>query len=298
MADLCRQIVESERFHAAILTLIILGAILIGLETSPEVVRYAGDLLNALDTAVLALFVVEAALKMGQYGWRFYRYFLDPWNVFDFVVVAVCFLPFDGQYAAVLRLARVFRALRLVTAVPQLQVLVNALLKSIPSMGYVLLLLVLLFYAYGVMGVFLFRDNDPVHFRNLPTSMLTLFTVITQEGWDNVLYIQMYGSNVHPFDNTTDVVAKPYAQPIVAPLFFVSFLFLGTMVLLNLFVGVIVSSMEEVSHAEKQEELAEAVAAIEEGEGTVSDELTALLGEVDILRARVERLGALIKSPS
>ena len=246
MTNAIRRIVDSSQFQWSVLVLILCAAILVGVETYPSVVTRHGQSIRVLNNLILWAFVIEAALKMGQHGFRFLRYFRDPWNIFDFAIIAVCFLPLNAQYAAVLRLARVFRSLRLVTALPKLQLLVNALLKSIPSMFYVGVMLVLLFYVYGVMGVFLFRDNDPVHFYNLPTSMLTLFRVVTQEDWTDVMYIQMYGSDVYPYENTTDFQPKPMARPVFSALFFVSFVFIGTMILLNLFIGVILNSMEEV----------------------------------------------------
>jgi voltage-gated sodium channel len=249
MPDLLKRIAESSRFQNAVLALIIFAAVLVGLETVPEIVSRYGALIDMLNSVVLWVFVVEALIKMGQHGRNFLRYFKDPWNVFDFGVIAICFLPINAQYAAVMRLARVFRSLRLVTAVPKLQLLVNALLISIPSMIYVGLLLSLLFYLYGVMGVFLFRPNDPVHFINLPTSMLTLFRVVTQEDWTDVMYIQMYGSDVYPYTNTTGVEPIPSARPILGAFFFCSFVFFGTMIMLNLFIGVILNSMDEVQRA-------------------------------------------------
>ena len=132
-----------------------------------------------MDQVILWIFVVEIVIKMGAEGKQPWRYFADPWNVFDFIIVAVCFLPINAEYAAVLRLLRLLRVLKLVRALPRLQILVGALLKSIPSMGYVSLLLLMLFYVYACAAVILFGENDPVHFRNLPLAMLSLFRVVT-----------------------------------------------------------------------------------------------------------------------
>ena len=254
MNELCQRIVHSTRFQHAVLAMIVVAAVLVGLETDPQIVSRFGPQIELRNYCILWAFVLEAVLKRVQHGWRFWRYFKDPWNVFDFTVIAVCFLPINAQYAAVLRLARVFRSLRLVTAIPKLQLRVNALLHSIPAMIYVGIMLLLLFYVYGVMGVFLFRANDPVHFINLPTSMLSLFRVVTQEDWTDVMYIQMYGSDVYPYVNTTDVVPEPSSRPLLGAAFFVSFVFLGTLIMLNLFIGVILNSMEEVQRAKEAEE--------------------------------------------
>ena len=198
MTERLGRFVDSAPFQHGVLAVIVMAAVLVGLETSRDLVARHGALLHGLDKVVLGIFILEAALKIGRHGRRWYRYFTDPWNVFDFLIVVVCLLPVGGQYAAVLRLARVLRALRLVTAVPRLQLLVSSLLKSIPSLGYVGLLLTVLFYVYAVMGIFLFRGNDPVHFQDLSTSLLTLFRVVTLEDWTDVMYIQMYGSDAYP----------------------------------------------------------------------------------------------------
>ena len=198
MMERLGQLVDSKGFQYTVLGVITAAAVLVGLETSRDLVARYGSLLHRLDQLVLLFFILEAALKMARHGRHWYRYFGDRWNVFDFLIVVACLLPAGGQYAAVLRLARVLRALRLVTAVPKLQLLVNSLLKSITSLGYVGLLLGVLFYVYAVLGVYLFRGNDPVHFQDLSTALLTLFRVVTLEDWTDVMYIQMYGSDVYP----------------------------------------------------------------------------------------------------
>lgn len=245
VANFCGRIVGARWFENAILGLIVLGAVVVGLETSRPLMERWGAVLHAIDRLVVLAFAVEALLKMASHGRHFWRYFRDPWNVFDFAIVVVCLLPMHAQFAAVLRLARVLRTLRLISTLPRLQLLVTALLKSAPSMVYVALLLGLHFYVYGVLGVFLWRDNDPVHFRDLPTALLTLFQVVTLEGWASVMYVQMYGSDVYPYVNTTSLPVQPSASPIGGAIYFVSFVLLGTMIMLNLFIGVIINGMSE-----------------------------------------------------
>lgn len=303
MQEFCRRIVQSARFQYAVLGLIVVAAVLVGFETDPQIVARYGPQIELLNDIILWAFVVEAALKMGQHGWRFWHYFRDPWNVFDFTVIAVCFLPINAQYAAVLRLARVFRSLRLVTAIPKLQLLVNALLHSIPAMIYVGIMLLLLFYVYGVMGVFLFRANDPVHFVNLPTSMLTLFRVVTQEDWTDVMYIQMYGSDVYPYVNTTDLTPDASARPWLGATFFVSFVFLGTMIMLNLFIGVILNSMEEVQRAKEAEEQEAVGYAIDnpppelQADFASTEAWSRLSEQLDLLVAKVESVERKLDAP-
>jgi voltage-gated sodium channel len=285
MTETIQDFVRSKGFQWSVLALIVVAAVLVGLETSPEIMGRYGRIINQLNDIVLWAFVAEAALKMAQHGRHFYRYFKDPWNVFDFTIVVICFLPINAQYVAVLRLARVFRALRLITALPKLQMIVGALLVSLPSMFYVGLLLFLLFYLYGVMAVFLFRANDPVHFINLPTAMLTLFRVVTQEDWTDVMYIQMYGSDVYTYANTTGIEPVPTARPVLGALFFVSFVFFGTMIMLNLFIGVILNSMEEVQRRKEAEML-----------GATSDELPPEGTTLAAISLQLEDLGKMVET--
>jgi voltage-gated sodium channel len=271
MKDMCRQVVDSQAFQRFIIAVIVGASVLIGLETSPAIMAVHGDLLHLLDKMVLAIFTVEVMIKMGAHGRRPWRYFHDGWNVFDFIIVTVCFLPMDGQYAAVLRLVRILRVLRLITGVPRLQLLVGALLKSIPSMGYVGLLLLILFYIYGVIGRFLFAEQDPVHFGSLSHSMLSLFRVVTLEDWTDLMYTQMFGAGYVEGQAAT-ITATPHS--IVAIVFFVTFILFGTMIMLNLFIGVIMNSMNE---AQIEAELANRERHRQElGHITASDELARL----------------------
>lgn len=256
MVQLLHRLTRSSAFQNAITVVILVAAVLVGLETYPEFVRDHGTTLHVLDQIVLWIFVAEALLKMGAEGRRPWRYFADPWNVFDFSIVAACFLPINAQYVVVLRLARLLRVLRLVRVLPRLQVLVRALLKSIPSIAYVGLLLLLLFYVYAVAGTFLFSANDPVHFGTLQRSMLSLFQTVTLEGWADLMHIQTMGCDRFGYDGMQYLCTNPSASPVAAPVFFVSFVLIGTMIILNLFIGVIMHGMEE-SRAELERERAE-----------------------------------------
>ncbi|MHC4393988.1 MAG: ion transporter [Planctomycetota bacterium] len=232
-----KQLAEASGFGHFILGTILLAAVLVGLETYSSISTRYHSILFVLEQTVLWIFVVEALIKIGAEGKKPWIYFMDPWNVFDFAIVVVCFLPIDSSFAAVLRLARILRTLRLVSALPKLQILVGALLKSIPSMGYVSILLFILFYVYAVMGTFMFRGNDPMLFQNVHTSSLTLFRVVTLEDWTDVMYTQMYGSDVYGYDDETKArfpERKSQATPVTSVAFFVSFVLFGTMVMLNL----------------------------------------------------------------
>ncbi len=193
MQNLLSKIAHSPLFINFITGVIVIAGLLVGAETYPGIVADHGATLHLLDQIVLWIFVLEIVVKMGAEGKKPWRYFKDPWNVFDFVIVAGAFLPFAGNAVTVLRLLRLLRVLKLVRALPKLQVLVSALLKSIPSMAYVSVLLLLLFYIYAVAAVFLFSANDPLHFGDLQTAMLSLFRVVTLEDWTDVMYTNMYG---------------------------------------------------------------------------------------------------------
>jgi voltage-gated sodium channel len=234
--------VSSRAFRGTVLAAIVAGAVIVGLETTPGLGSVSLSLLEWADRIVLGVFVLEVVAKLAAEGRRPWNYFRDPWNVFDFTVTSVCLLPTHAQFAQVLRLGRVARSLRLVTALPRLQLIVGALLRSLPSFGWITLLLLTLIYAYSVMGVFLFRDGDPERFGSLSRSMLTMFSVLTLEGWYEVMQHQMAPRS------SSDGSVLPGAI-LAAPLFFVTFILSGTMIFLNLLVGVIVNSMSELPEA-------------------------------------------------
>lgn len=246
MVEACRRIAQSPRFQQFITAVILFAGVIVGAETYPSFHEEHAATLHHLDQVVLAIFTLEIVVKVVAEGSRPWRYFRDPWNVFDFVVVTASFLPIGaGQAIVVLRLVRLLRVLKLVRALPKLQLLVSALLKSIPSMGYVSALLFLLFYVYGVAAVFLFGKNDPIHFRNLQISVLSLFRAVTLEDWTDLMYTQMYGCAGYGYEGSPGLCTHSTAYPVAGALFFVSFILLGTMIILNLFIGVIMNGMNE-----------------------------------------------------
>ena len=288
-----QKIAEDKRFQNFITLTIVTAGLIIGMETSPYMAARFEHIFHVFDVVILGIFIVEIVIKIGAQGNKPWRYFFDPWNVFDFCIVGVCFLPIDASFAAVLRLARLFRVLKLVRALPKLQVLVSALLKSLPSMAYVGLLLGLLFYIYSVAGVFLFGPNDPVHFGNLFIAMLSLFRVVTGEDWTDVMYIQMYGCKEYPYSGEFEkFCTDPVAYPIFGALFFVSFMFLGSLIILNLFIGVIMSGMEE---AQKENDLAQREYNKENETLTMSDNVGAILTHVEQLQSELESLRIMLK---
>jgi voltage-gated sodium channel len=245
------KISENRLFKRFIIFTILLAAVVVGIQTYKEFAQKYSSLLSILDGFILAVFILEAGIKILAEGKKPQNYFKNPWNVFDFLIVVACLLEpiFDlgGEFLPVLRLARILRVLRLVTAIPKLQLLVTCLLKSLPSMFYVSILLFLLFYVYGTLAVFFYGENDPIHFRNLQSSILTLFRVVTLEDWTDVMYINMYGSDNYGYSakEFSKWTPTPSASPLGAAIFFVSFVLIGTMIVLNLVIGVIMNSMDE-----------------------------------------------------
>ena len=292
--EFCRRIVEASWFTGFIITVIVFAGILVGLETSASMVAEHGGLIDLLNKVVLAIFVAEIVLKMTAACPKPWRFFHDGWNVFDFLIVAVCFLPLGASFAPVLRLFRLFRVLRLVSVIPRLQVIVSALLRCLPSMFYVTILLFMVFYIYAVAGTMLFGANDPVHFGGLWTSMLSLFRVVTLEDWTDVMYIQMFGSDVYEGYNQSveGQTVTPKAQPLLGAFFFVSFVLVGTMVMLNLVIGVIINGMDEAQKEVADRRLHELLSRGGEGEEQVAREarIANLRQKVSELSEELDRL--------
>ncbi|MCX6125080.1 MAG: ion transporter [Proteobacteria bacterium] len=253
-----KRVVSSTAFQNFIVGVILFAAVLVGLETSKTVSNEYGEWLKFLDRIVLIIFTGEVLLKIAAEGRRPWRFFLNGWNLFDFLIVGVCFLPLQAQFVAVLRLVRILRVLRLVSVLPRLQLLVGALLKSMPSIGYVALLLSIHFYIYAVLGVFLWGENDPMRFGSLPLTFLTLFQCVTMEGWVDIMHTQMWGCSQFVQSGMEASCTASRGMPIIAPIYFISFIILGTMIILNLFIGVMMNSLQEMQE-ERTKHLREAM---------------------------------------
>ena len=263
-----RSIVDHPRTERVVMSLIIVNAVILGLETSKSAMASFGWLLEILDHIILAVFVVEITARIIVHRWAFFR---DPWSVFDFIVIGIALVP-TTESLSVLRALRVLRVLRLITAIPTLRRVVAGLLASLPGMGSIVFLIGLLYYVFAVMATKLFGDDNPNLFGNLGESLFTLFTVMTLEGWVN--------------DVAKPVMEKhPYAW-----LFFVSFIVITTFMVLNLFIGVVVNAMQ--SEAEK------AMTVEREAEREmIQEEAAPILAEVKRLRAEVTELRAELGKP-
>jgi voltage-gated sodium channel len=232
MVSLCRRVAASRRFQNAILAVIVANAVLIGLETSPALWERHGALFHALNFAVQAIFAVEIAVRLLAHAPRVDRFFRDGWNVFDFAIVGLSLLPVAGPFATVARLARLLRALRIVSALPELRLIVATMLRSIPSLANVILLLGLILYVYAVIGLHLFGGVDPAHWGTLPRAGLTLFEILTLEGWVDLM--------------DASLAATPWAW-----VYYVSFVVLAVFVVINLFIAIVINNLEAAKGEER-----------------------------------------------
>jgi voltage-gated sodium channel len=224
------RVLDTRAFELTILVVIVLNAVTLGLETTDLARSRAADTLAFLDRLFISIFVAELLLKAFVYRGRLLR---DPWYVFDFVVVGIALLPATGPLA-VLRTLRVLRVLRLVSSLPALRRVVNGLLASLPGLGSIAALLVLVFYVGAVMATSLFGETFPQWFGDIGNSAFSLFQVMTLESWSMGI--------VRPV-----MEEHPYAWA-----FFVPFILVTSLTVLNLFIAVIVDSMAHMqSHPVK-----------------------------------------------
>ena len=262
--------VESTRVQRTITVLILVNAVTLGLATYDAVTAKIGGALYIVDRAVVAVFVVEIAAKLVAFRGAFWR---SGWNVFDFLVVAVSVIP-AGEQFAVLRALRVLRVLRLTTVVPQMRKVVGSLLGALPGMASIVAVLLLIFYVAGVMATRLFGDEFPDEFGGIGISMYTLFQIMTLESWSEAI--------VRPI-----MAVYPYAW-----LFFIPFIVITAFAVLNLFMALIVDSMQKLHEAEWQEERAEIEEVGTRERAAIEAEIAALRDELRALRQDIgERSG-------
>ncbi len=255
-----RQLVDARWFEMTVMAVIVVNAITLGLETWPPAMTAAGGLLSALDRAALWVFTVEIGLKLWAYRSRFFR---SGWNVFDFTIVAIAWIPAVGPLS-VLRALRILRVLRLVSVVPQMRIVVGALIGALPGMASIIAVLLLVFYISSVMATKLFGGTFPQWFGSVGESMYSLFQIMTLESWSMGI--------VRPI-----MELHPYAW-----LFFVPFVVVTSFAVLNLFIALIVNSMQG-AHLQDRES-AEAAA------DRAHDEREVLHQELAALRVEIERL--------
>ncbi|MWD26324.1 ion transporter [Aquicoccus sp. SCR17] len=252
-----QQLVESRRFEWIVTIIVIINAITLGLETVPEVMAVAGELLHLLDKIILAFFVVELAMRFAVYRSRFFH---DPWRLFDLFVVGIALVPATGNLS-VLRALRILRVMRLISVVPSLRRVVGGLIAALPGMASIVVLLMLVFYVFAVMATNLYGAAFPDWFGSIGASAYTLFQIMTLESWSMGI--------VRPV-----MEAFPYSWA-----FFIPFIVATSFTVLNLFIGIIVSAMQEEHEATLAEE-----------RDTLADNQRKMLQEMRELRREVAAL--------
>lgn len=259
---------SNKFFEAFVIAIIVVSALVIGAKTYEEETSRFEQWLLYLDQAITVFFLVEILIRIAAEG-SLVRFFKRGWNIFDFVIVTASLIPMDDSDMVLLaRLLRIFRVLRLVSMIPELQMLLSALVKSIPRMGYVVLLMFIIFYIYAAVGSFLFADIDSFLWGNISISMLTLFRIATFEDWTDILYV------------TQEVYAWSW-------IYYLTFIFLTAFIFLNMMIGIVLDVMQKESAAldlfNNEEEV---------------DEIHELRSEVSEMRSQLDRMEAALSGQS
>ena len=228
-----RRLVESNAFVGTILVVIVANAVTLGLETYDGIEQRWGHTLDTLDTIFLAIFVVELTLRFASYWPRPQDFFKSGWNVFDFVVIGIAFVPGLSQSSTLFRLARLARIVRVVRLLPDVRVLITGVLRSLPPLASIALLTSVVLFVYGMVGWSLFGDELPDAWGNIGRAMLTLFVMLTLENFP--IYMEQ-GMEVHPW----------------SWVYFVTFILIAAFVVLNVLIGIVLNSMEEAREIERR----------------------------------------------
>ena len=237
MTRACRRIVDSRWFDPLMLAVIAINAVVLALETYEHIARDAGDTLDLVNEVILGVFVVELFMRFAATGFRPGAYFRSGWNVFDFVVVAAGFVPGLRENATLLRIVRLLRVVRVIRLLPDLRVLTVAVARSIPGVASLAVITLLLVYVYGMLGWVIFEEHDPGNFADIGQAMVTMFVLLTLE-------------------NLPTYIDKGLELSDWTLLFYVSYVLLASFLIFNLFIGIVINSMEEaraieLSRAEK-----------------------------------------------
>lgn len=244
MVEKLQRVTHSLWFDIVVAVVILVMAVNLGVGLScPEYAAVS----ERIDLACSIFFCVELLVRILAYGRKWYRFFTKGWNLFDFVLITVTMLPFFSSGLLVLRLFRVMKLGRLFSATPQLRILVTALFHSLQPAAGVCLLLLIVIYIYAVIGTEAFAGNDPQRFGSLGISLASMFSFITIDDWYDAFLTAYYGSDVIQSRVGNGVLASPTAPEAFgwkAALFFFSYMMMVTFIIMNLFVGVVISSLQ------------------------------------------------------
>ena len=241
IADRCRSIIDNERFQFFIVGVIVVNAISLGLDTFGSVEQSLGSSLAIIDRVCLAIYVVELAIRFLSYLRAPADFFKSGWNIFDLVIIGSVFIPGLANETAILRVLRVLRIARILRYLPDIQILGRGLLKALRPLSGLLVLTIVLLFLYGMAGWSFFHTTAPENWNNIGRSMLTLFTVLTLEGWPDIMY---------PLLDLSPWVA----------LYFVSFVLIATFIVFNMVIGVVLNSLDTAHKAENARQRAAALA--------------------------------------
>ena len=268
LREKAEEFIERDSVKNTIMGVIIFNAITLGMSTSPTIMDKIGGLLNILDDIVLAIFVAELMIKFFAYGWRF---FSNAWNIFDLVVVGLGLLPDRGGLSA-LRGLRVIRAMRLLSVVPQMRAVVQALLDALPGMGAVIIMLSIVYYVFAVMATLMYGPQFDEWFGTLGRSLYSLFQIMTLESWSMGI--------VRPV-----MAANPYAWA-----FFVPFIVITAFSVLNLFIGLLVNTMQSAVESDTEAEFETLRTLVKSETDIVDANVIMLVAEVKALREEITQL--------
>jgi voltage-gated sodium channel len=257
-----QRLVDSNAFNNTIIGVIVVNAIVLGLQTYPGIVADHGEVLDVLNGLCLGVFVVELLLRIASYGTRPQDFFRSGWNIFDFVVIGAAFLPGVRESSTLLRLARIARIVRVVRLLPDVRVLIAGVLRSLPPLVSMALLTTVILFVYGMVGWLLFADELPQEWGTIGDAMLTMFILLTVE---NFPFYMDQGMEVHPW----------------SWVFFVSFVLVAVFIVLNVLIGIVLNSMEEAREVERRRALGIGV-----GEGPPAP----VAERIAILRAALDEL--------
>lgn len=242
LRDRLESLRANKIFETFVIAVIIISALLIGAKTYDESTRFE-QVMGWLDLGITLFFLFELVIRIAAEK-RTIDFFKKGWNIFDFLIVTASLIPIDdSEMVLIARLLRIFRVLRLISMIPELRILLTALLKSIPRMGYVALLMFIIFYIYAAVGSFLFESVDEKLWGNISLAMLTLFQVATFESWATAV---LYPTMEH----------YPYSW-----IYFLTFIFLNAFIFLNMMIGIVLDVMQKESAAEQ----------LESGEGEIAE---------------------------
>lgn len=257
---------QSNPLDTVMIVIIVLAGVVAGLETFPAIMDTYAYVFHAIDIVFVLLFAVEAGVKIGLHAPRPWRYFVNGWNIFDFLILILTSIPIiiGADHTAVeaamalrsLRIIRSLRALRLLRLTSELRgmrIVIETLMRSLPQLSIVALMLVSLVYTYAVIGYNLFHYNDPKHFGSLWASILSMFQCAVGD-FAEIMHRQIDGSDFDPayFESIKQMYPNvvPETFPVIAPIFFISFVFIAGLTILNFFVGTIIAELDNVREEE------------------------------------------------